>query len=104
MFIFCGLVADGFRPLRLCLLALRQLVPPEVCALKLSALVERGLACPQVQVLTGATGEFAKVVSSRQRGGILKRKIGKDIDIGRFFVFLGAGLLPKDVSCWFSST
>lgn len=34
----------------LCLLALRQLVPPEVCALKLSAMVERGLACPQVQV------------------------------------------------------
>jgi hypothetical protein len=42
--------------IRLCLLALRQLVPPEVCALKLSAMVERGLACPQVQVLTGATG------------------------------------------------
>ena len=90
MYYFCGLVADGFRPLRLCLLALRQLVPPEVCALKLSAMVERGLACRQVQVLTGATGEFAKVVSSRQRGGILNRKIGKDIDIGRFFVFLGA--------------
>lgn len=42
--------------IRLCLLALRQLVPPEVCALKLSAMVERGLACPQVQVLTGARG------------------------------------------------
>ena len=39
----------SFLP-RLCLLALPHLATPDVCALKLSAIVERGSACPQVQV------------------------------------------------------
>jgi len=42
---------DWKKPLfTLCLLALPYLATPDVCALKLSAIAERGSACPQVQV------------------------------------------------------
>ena len=65
---------------RLCLLALRQLVPPEVGALKLSAVVERGLARPQVQVLSPDRVSMGFLWDSQER------KVGKSIEI--YDVFL----------------
>ena len=47
---------------RLCLLALPYLATPDVCTLKLSAIAERGSACPQVQVPWMAMGEQINII------------------------------------------